>query len=614
MKFDKLTRNDADDDVTPRTREDWDEWVSATKLRGYLIGNTLGDWLDRYGEDNCFAPDPPLDERLDFGRFRFERGLAFEEAVAGWVAERVELVKIAASWSDSQDLSSATRTAYEVTRGVPAIHGAVLWNPEAKTYGIADFLVRSDIFDSLFPGHLPPVDVRRSAPLLNASWHYIVVDAKFTTLRFDATGRTLQNSGNTPAYKAQLMVYWDALARLQGDTPPRAFLLGRGYAYSRTADKKKIPYRGASAVAKLGPVSLLEEIPRKGPLRAEVEAAIHWVRDLRQNGADWTMLPVPTRPELRPPTSTVVEPPWTNAIRTITRDLQDLIRLPGIGAKLRSPALVKGLERWSDVRVTPESIGVTGPVARRILESVLDVNRNEGPPVRPAHVSAAESEWRKESDVEFFVDFETVSDLNDDFSQFPRRGGQPMIFMVGCGHIEKGLWQFRCFIADRLDEASEARALDAWFRHMKDTSARLGGEMPVGPRVFHWSGAEESTLETAYNAAVARHPERGWPHPNWFDLLGRVAKKEPVAVKGAFGFGLKEVAKTLHAHGLIETSWEDSQVDGLGAMVGAWRCDEEARRKGIRLADTELMAEIEEYNEVDCRVMWEILDYLRQHH
>ena len=34
----------------PETREDWDEWVSATKVRGHLLKSTLGDWLDLYGE------------------------------------------------------------------------------------------------------------------------------------------------------------------------------------------------------------------------------------------------------------------------------------------------------------------------------------------------------------------------------------------------------------------------------------------------------------------------------------------------------------------------------------------------------------------------------------
>ena len=70
MNFRTLTHDDAGNDVTPRTREEWDEWVSATKLRGYLLKNTLGDWLELYGEANGFRRDDTrpegYDERLDF--------------------------------------------------------------------------------------------------------------------------------------------------------------------------------------------------------------------------------------------------------------------------------------------------------------------------------------------------------------------------------------------------------------------------------------------------------------------------------------------------------------------------------------------------------------------
>ena len=67
----------------------------------------------------------------------------------------------------------------------------------------------------------------------------------------------------------------------------------------------------------------------------------------------------------------------------------------------------------------------------------------------------------------------------------------------------------------------------------------------------------------------------------------------------------------MHSHGLIETDWADSQVDGLGAMVGAWRCNAEGQEKGISMMDLPLMQEISAYNEVDCRVMMEIVRYLR---
>ena len=40
----------------------------------------------------------------------------------------------------------------------------------------------------------------------------------------------------------------------------------------------------------------------------------------------------------------------------------------------------------------------------------------------------------------------------------------------------------------------------------------------------------------------------------------------------------------------------------------------EARRGGVAMGQVELMREIERYNVVDCRVMAEIIGYLREHH
>ena len=91
MNFHKLTHNDAGQNVAPRSaddREGWDAWVSATKTRGYLLGNTLGDWLHCYGEDHEFERDPTPDQRLDLRQFNMKQGVAFEDHVAGHLAQR----------------------------------------------------------------------------------------------------------------------------------------------------------------------------------------------------------------------------------------------------------------------------------------------------------------------------------------------------------------------------------------------------------------------------------------------------------------------------------------------------------------------------------------------
>jgi hypothetical protein len=215
--------------------------------------------------------------------------------------------------------------------------------------------------------------------------------------------------------------------------------------------------------------------------------------------------------------------------------------------------------------------------------------------------------------LEFYVDFETVSDLSDDFINLPEKGGQPLIFMICCGHIEDGKWIYRDFTVTALSEPEEVRIIQEWTDHMESVRARLSPKT-LSPKLIHWSQAETSTLENAYNSAWQRHNKPDWPHLEWFDFLSKVIRAEPVVVRGAMGFGLKAISKALYNHKLIHTSWEDGPTDGLGAMAGAWWCDRESKRLDLPMSDLPLMNDIVSYNEVDCRVMMEIIRYLRSNH
>ena len=251
----------------------------------------------------------------------------------------------------------------------------------------------------------------------------------------------------------------------------------------------------------------------------------------------------------------------------------------------------------------------------RLCDAVLAANRSVEPVVLPARLDLEDETWLSPAPLELFVDFETVSNMADDFRALPGEGGQPLIFQIGCGRLEDGEWvfdpQLDQWTVDRLDEASEAKIIGAWVVRMQALCAERGITLEQA-RIYHWSPAETSTLSSAYNSARERHPQNEWPLLPWFDLLGEVVKKAPVTVTGAFGFGLKAIAKAMYAQGLIETSWGDGPTDGMGAMVAAWRVDESVDGSGGILLDDPLMREVADYNRVDCQVMAEILQWLRR--
>jgi predicted RecB family nuclease len=125
---------------------------------------------------------------------------------------------------------------------------------------------------------------------------------------------------------------------------------------------------------------------------------------------------------------------------------------------------------------------------------------------------------------------------------------------------------------------------------------------------MHWSHAERSAFRTVFDGARVHHAANDWPEAlPWFDLLEQVFRTVPIGVKGAFDYGLKSVAKAMHAAGLIEARWDDDSLDGLAAMVGIMR----AAHRTEALPASALMQRIAKYNETDCRVVAEILHYLR---
>ena len=539
------------------------------------------------------------------------KGSEFEAAVVRHLETLLPVHAVATGPERSRDLGAAEETFEAMHRGEPAIRQAVLRDADSRTYGTADLLIRSDELCRIFPNAIKSDAALTPAPDLGSRpWHYRVVDIKFTTLHFQSGDRLSDSGGSVWAYKEQVYIYNRALGRLQGYLPEEAYLLGRGWQQTVRGNTE----RGGNCMERLGMVTPGYAPVSRGPLTVAVDAACAWIRRVREEGAGWRVLPDPSVPELRPNMGSTAGHPWHHAKQRICSELQDLTMLWQVGLKGREEANQAGVFRWSDPACRSTAVGVSGFKRGPTFDAILDVNRSTyGSSVRPSSVRAAETEWRHEPALEFYVDFETVSDLDDDFVSIPDKGGQPLIFMIGCGHIEEGEWRWSCFTVDALIESREAEIIDSWFAHMQEVGGRLGPEGDE-PNVFHWSHAERSTLETAFNSAKKRHPEKNWGNPRWFDLLSDVVREEPVVVRGAFGFGLKAVAKAMHAHGHIETDWQAGPADGMGAMVGAWSAALEARESRRTLPQTELMRDIARYNEVDCKTMMEIVRYLRRYH
>jgi len=599
------------------------EWVSATKTRNYINQDPILDWFELYGDKLGYQRDTSgekYDANLDFVQLLFRKGNEFETRVINYLKKEFReenFVTIAKSHKDSRDSAKQEETLQHMKNGTAFILQGVLRNSENKTYGIPDIMVRSD-FLPLIPDNQEHTDFQfldESAKELGKDFHYRIIDVKFTTLNYNASGDYLLGAA---AYKSQLAIYNMALGKLQDYISPEAYLLGRNWKRTKAGSD----FSGKGAFDKLGIVDLFN-IDRKYVEKAA--EAVDWIRKVRKEGSEWTKSDLRSH-NIWPNCNNTYDYPWHNAKMQIANELDDLTKVWQIGPKERAQAHSKGIFSWKDSKLTPEMIGIRGSVKSEIMREVLRINNQKEYKVLPLKISNNDRNWQKKEKLEFFVDFETVSNIEDDFIKFPKQGGQELVFMIGCGYEKNGEFEFEIFTAKNLCIKEEARIMTEWFDYMDRIKSEILGSDAELPKIFHWSPAELTFMGVAQNNLEGDEKRvldniykdrkemiKNWKNLPWFDFL-KVMKDEPIVVKDAFGFGLKAIAKNLEKHDLTTTTWEDGPTDGLGAMVGAWHCDRISRKQGIDMIETEIMQGIRKYNIIDCKAMWDLINYLRETH
>ena len=603
------TRDDGTID-DPRTEAEWDGWIATSAVRHWCDGDPLLDWLDRYGEERGFVRDdrlPAYDPRFDLPRLIGERGERFEALVLAALAARYPLTRVAERGDDLRSLDAARATWNAMAAGDPIVARAVLRDPGSGTYGSADLLVRSDVLLERFPGAFDGEDGPLVAPALpGLRWHYRVIDVRYTTLELlkDASLSSATDLG----LMTRLWMLNNALGRLQGATPPHAYVLGRGWRQGQL--------RGTSCWDRLG------RVPRDAFVRAQERSlaqvagdASAWVRRVRREGASWQVRPVPSVPELWPNMKDRYDAPWQRAKGELAEQLGELTLIAHVGPRVRNAAHARGVVRLDDPRLSASFLGLGSTNGSDVVDAILEVDRSRDRQyVRPARIGADGDGWRSAAPVECYVDFETMNDALDDLSTFPERGGLALIFEIGCGRCVDGTWSFHRSIAKALTPEAEADMIDSFIAHLSELAAAAGLRSASDVRLFHWSAAETSAIENAYRSAKQRHRERDWPELGWYDLLEKLIRAEPVVARGAHGFGLKAVANAMFRHDLITTQWAEGLADGAGVMAGAWHASREATVRGVALEEVALMREVDRYNEIDCRSMAEVLDHLRREH
>ena len=577
-------------------------WTKATGLYNYMTNDPLIDWLESDHDPHRERPrSESFSDAKDetFEAFLRDQGIKFEQKVIDYISNNIHDVTTVAEFYSAEGVE---KTKELLKKGVPILHSAPLSNVRTKTYGVADLIVRSDYLRRIVPNGYSPEIIASLSEGSNISkdYHYVVIDIKFSTLPLNAQGIYLVNQGSYSAYKAQIWVYSQALGLIQGYTPDYGFILGRRWSYT----SKGVKSRSYSCLDRLGTIEF-KGYDKK--IIKKARKALRWSRDVKTDGYKWTTNP-PSRPELYP-NMCRDSGKWNSIKRRLAARLGDITSVWMCGPRNRDIAFQNGFTSWKNDHVTSEHLGhKKGGKRGAIIDKMLTINRQNIVKVQPSRLSEEIFAWKKQEN-EVFVDFETFTDVFSDFSEIPYQNPRSMIYHIGVGWFgSDGNWIYKYFISNEPTQDEE-------YRIMKEFTDLL--EERNDPDIYYWHAEKnfwKSACEKQYERSDLSAEKKDaiiyWGIDAQLKDLRKLFVNEQIVIKNCFGYGLKEIAKCLKQHDLISTPLESECANGRTAMIQAWR----AYSRFEQPVKSGVMKDVTQYNEFDCRVLGDILTYLRRNH
>ena len=600
------------------------EWISPSSIRYSLMNDTCAEWIKMYykkSEPNNRISFPSNSSDLN-------RGCEFENNVLQEIKNKYsrEFVYVAEKVFPSINLME--KTIEYMNKGKSFIAQAVLYNFINKTFGTADLLVRSDKINKLFDAEILSKEEICIPSVLNKKYHYRVIDIKYSTLQLCSDGKKIRNKNNISYYKGQLCIYNAALGVMQGYTPDTAYLLCKAYKYVTKGNV----FNSYDCFDRLGEIKF-DKFDNKHI--QNTFDCIKWGRLLKYDGASWICNP-PSNNKLYPNMKNTYDQPYHNIKKKIAEELKDLTTIWYVSPKNRDFAHQQNILYRDNTNLTSEVLKINGERGR-VIDELLETNNHSKLLVRPKYIDTLDDDWNVPTELDFYVDIETFNESDMlSINIHNSKSITNIIFCIGVGYEEDGKWKYEKFCIEKFDPSepdylkNEYNIVDEFFNFIVERidlfceRNKRYNVFDCVPRFFHWSHIEPNV----FHSVNARH-KFAWDTivnvTKWIDLY-KIFVSEPITVKGSYNFSLKHIARAFYDNGLITTKWSNTIIDGYQAMNEVIKYynfmnkynkmskkDKKTNLKQYKYY-IDLFDEIIKYNEVDCKVLWEIVTYLRNNH
>ena len=466
------------------------------------------------------------------------------------------------------------QTIDKIYNRVPLIINPLLVNDKYKLIVKCDIMIKKDLFLKIFD------------EITNVSFdtiqdnEYLIINLVPEVLTFKKGCREIRNTYNVFYNKCSLYAFNSAL-RKYINRNNFYFLFGKEYKY----DNKTLIKKNNIGLVIFDPI-----------YRDKIINSIIWLDTLRKNKLE--LYPKPSCMELYPNMNNK-QSQWESEKQKLAEKIKEITLIWRISYLDRNRLIKVGIDTWDNLYLLNNLYELKDQSTTKIIqEKIIHMNKHDNLVVEPRNITRSFKEILKPSQLEFILDIESVLHLEEKGNYFnnDKQEELPNICIIGLIIINNGEHIFKDFTIDNLTIEDEKQNILNWVNFISKYDEI---------KIYHWGHAEKSYLENIHK----RFPDIKLPKMILIDLL-HYFRSEPIIIKNCFNFSLKTIGKNLFKHGLIKSTWSDTD-NGLDAMIRFKQICLE-KDKNIPLKRYTEVAEIIEYNKMDCVILMEILYYLRK--
>jgi hypothetical protein len=612
-------------------------WISASKLYNYLNDDTLLDWLQLYGKTKGFKTDEEFDYEeycksistdlqniktfeefkntnyeYNFTKYILEQGQKYEEYVYLELKKKynnniTDIDKDFGFQKFEYD-KKLEKTRQLIQEQFPIIYQGLVCDPDTKTFGFPDLIVREDILNEILK--IENQIINESKP-----YNYYIVDIKYHTLRYKKESYNLIPDPSQQQYISQLYLYTRGLRHLINPSIlTKNVLEHKAYIIGRTWNIDNNNTLGHS----IGCISF--DIYENTLLK--VNSGLEWYKELKNNGKYWD----PYKPhisELYPNMKNDKDNNWKKTKQQISEKLCDLSCIWNLRNSIKQKAHENGIFSWNDPKFNIFDY-CTENESSKLIDSIIKINKQSIRLFELDKEYISTKLWTENDSfkllnknsivMDAFVDIETTFDINT--IDTPKEDS--IMYMIGFYYNNnpitnrtkkyKNNMSHKTFCVNKLDKINEKQMIEEFIVYLKNYSC----EKYITWRLYHFSGVEKYTLNKLmekYNIT----PELFGIKIEWIDLYELLIEYKCV-FKNYFDYSIKSINKILNTLGYISNDflYQDSKIkNGLDSVIAVFKCNKECD-KNIILYKTNIMNEIIHYNMIDCISLFYLRNFLNE--